>query len=75
MCIERHRLAQVVIDIEFLIKRDFIEGECRSTSGLLVILAHGETATAKEEKIIIKASKGKTCDIKKKNHFTSKYLI
>ena len=50
MRIERHRFAQVIVDVELLIKRNPIKGKGRSTSGLLVILAHGETATAKDRK-------------------------
>ena len=50
MSIERYRLAQVVVNVKLLIKRNFVKREGRSTSGLLVILAHGETATAKDEK-------------------------
>ena len=50
MCIERHRSAQVVVDVEFLIKWNPIKGKGRSTSWLLVMLTHGETATAKKWK-------------------------
>ena len=48
MSVERHGLAEVVIKVKLLIKRNLVKGEGRSTSGLLVILAHGETATAKK---------------------------
>ena len=47
---KRHRAAEIVIETKPLIKRHLVKRESRSSGGLLVILAHGDTATAKEKK-------------------------